>query len=93
MSECSETASNVKITENLVLFGLDITVTTDTIFDLIIILTKQYLYPCKFEKCVPLVSVFRKQLTRRYMLEEYNSKMLFEEYTFNYDGIIINPFC
>ena len=78
-----ETACNIKITENLVLFGIDSTVITDTIFDLIILLAKQYLYRCKFEHSVPLVSVFWKQLKQRYKLEEYNSKITFTENAFN----------
>ena len=60
-----ETACNIKITENLVLFGIDSTAITDKIFDLIILLAKQYLYRCKFEQSVPLISVFRKQLKLR----------------------------
>ena len=64
-----ETSRNIKITEDLVLFGIDSTVITDNMFDLIILLAKQYLYRCKFEQSVPLVSVFRKQLQLRYKLE------------------------
>ena len=44
------------------MFGIDSTVITDNMFDFIILLAKQYLYRCKFEQSVPLVSVFRKQL-------------------------------
>ena len=79
ISTSCETASNIKITENRVLFG----VITDNIFDLIILLAKQYLYRCKFEQSVPLVSVFRKQLKLRHKLEEYNSKITFQENAFN----------
>ena len=78
-----KTAVNIKITENLVLFGIDSTAITDKIFDLIILLAKQYLYRCKFEQSVPLISVFRKQLKLRHELEEYNSKSTFQENTFN----------
>ena len=69
--------------KNLVLFGVDSTVITDNIFDLIILLAKQYLYRCKLEQSVPLVSVFRKQLKLRYKSEEYNSKITFKENAFN----------
>ena len=78
-----ETACNIKITENLVLFGIDSTAITDKIFDLIILLAKQYLYRCKFEQSVPLISVFRNQLKLRHKLEEYNSKITFQENAFN----------
>ena len=50
--ECCETACDVKIKENIVLFGLDSTDTIDIIFDLVILLARQ-IYQCKFEKCVP----------------------------------------
>ena len=83
ISTSCETACNIKITENLVLFGIDSTAITDKIFDLIILLAKQYLYRCKFEQSVPLISVFRKQLKLRHKLEEYNSKITFQENAFN----------
>ena len=79
-----ETACNIKITESLVLFGVDSTViTNNNIFDLMILLAKQYLYRCKFEQSVPLIYVFTKQLKLRHKLEEYNSKMTFQENAFN----------
>ena len=40
-STSCETACNIKITENFVLFGIDGTGITDKMFDLIIILAKQ----------------------------------------------------
>ena len=82
ISACCETACNIKITKNIVLFGIDSTAITDKIFDLIILLAKQYLYRCKFEQFVPLVAVFRKQLKLRHKLEEYNSKITFQENAF-----------
>ena len=83
ISTCCETACNIKITENLVLFGIDSTAITDQKFDLIILLEKQYLYRCKFKQSVPLVSVFKKQLKLRHKLEVYNSKITFQENAFN----------
>ena len=79
------------ITANI-LFGPDSTVTTDTIFDLITLLAKQYLYRCKSEERVPLVSVFRKQLKRRRMSEEYGSTRPFylNSVPVALDGLIIN---
>ena len=78
ISTSCETAVNIKITENHVLFGIDRTAITDKIFDLIILLAKQYLYRCKFEQSVPLVSVFRKQLKKMPL---------------THDGIVIDLFC
>ena len=67
------------------LFGVDSTVITDTIFDLIILLAKQYLYRCKFEQSVLQISVFRKRLKLRYKLEEYSSNIIitFHKNAFN----------
>ena len=73
----------LRLQKNLVLFGIDSTAITDKIFDLIILLAKQYLYRCKFEQSVQLISVFRKQLKLRHKLEEYNSKITFQENAFN----------
>ena len=80
ISTSCETACNIKITENLVLFGTDSTAIIDKIFDLIILLAKQYLYRCKFEQSGPL---FRKQFKLRHKLEECNSKITFQENAFN----------
>ena len=68
ISTSCETVCNIKITENLALFRTDSTAITGKKFDLIILLAKQYLYRCKFEQSVPLVSVFRKQLKLRHKL-------------------------
>ena len=62
ISTSCETVCNIKITEDPVLFGVDSTVITDNIFDLIILLAKQYLYQCKFEQSVPLVSFSENNL-------------------------------
>ena len=65
------------------MFRIDSTAITDKMFDLIILLAKQCLYRCQFKQSVPLVSVFRKQPKLRQKLEEYNSKITFQENGFN----------
>ena len=65
------------------MFGVNCTVITDNIFYFIILLAKQYIYRCKYEQSVSLVSVFRKLLKLRHKLEEYNQKSTFQENTFN----------
>ena len=66
-----------------ILFGIDSTAITDKKIDLIVLLAKQYVYRYKFEQSVPLVSVFKKQLKLTNKLEEYNSKITFQENAFN----------
>ena len=56
MKEKCETVLNVKFTQNLVLFGTEIDIKTDTVFDLVILQAKQFIYKCKLDKCLPTVS-------------------------------------
>ena len=70
-----ETALNVKFTRNLVLFGTEIDMKTDTIFDLVILQAKQFIYRCKLDKCLPTLSCLIQQLMLKYKIDEYNSKI------------------
>ena len=44
LKEKCETALNVKFTQNLVLFGTEIDIKIDTVFDLVILRAKQFIY-------------------------------------------------
>ena len=44
LKEKYETALNVKFTQNLVLFGTEIDMKTDTVFDLVIFQAMQFIY-------------------------------------------------
>ena len=68
LKEKYETALNIKFTQNLALFE------TDTVFDLVILQAKQFIYKCKLDKYLPTLSCFIQQLILRYKIEEYNSK-------------------
>ena len=70
-----ETALNVKFTRNFVLFGTEIDMKTDTIFDLVILQAKQFIYRCKLDKCLPTLSCLIQQLMLKYKIDEYNSKI------------------
>ena len=52
------TAFNVKFTQNLVLFQTQIVIRTDTVFDLVILQAKQFIYKCKLDKCFSNLSCF-----------------------------------
>ena len=74
---------NVKITENLLLLGVDKDMKTDTVFDLMILEAKQFICRCKLDKCLPTLSLFLQQLMVRYKIEEYNFQISGELTTFN----------
>ena len=69
------TVVNFKFTKSLVLFGTEKCVKTDTVFDLLLLLGKWYLYKCKMDKSVPQISVFKRHLMSRYKIEEYNARL------------------
>ena len=51
-TDTDATLSFVKFTQNLVLFGTEIDIKTDTVFDLAILQAKQFIYKCKLDKCL-----------------------------------------
>ena len=51
-----ETALNVKFTQNLVLSGTEIDMKTDSVFDLVILQAKQFIYKFKLDKCLPTIT-------------------------------------
>ena len=70
LKEKCETALNVKFTQNIVLFGTEIDIKTDTVFDLVILQAKQFIYKCKLDKCLPTLSCFLQQLMLKYKIDE-----------------------
>ena len=65
----------LRLSECLILFGIDDNIKTENILDFMLLLAKQYLYKCKIEKQLPNIDIFRKKLLYRYKIEEYNAKM------------------
>ena len=92
LKEKCEVALNVKFTEKLVLFGFEHNFHTDTVFDLIILAAKSFIYRCKLNKCIPYVSAFRKQLGLMYKVEEFNAKMNFDMQKFSQDWCCYKAF-
>ena len=64
---------NLTLTLELVLFGTKENVVTDSVFDYILLLAKQYIYSCKWKETreVPNVLVFKRLLRIRYKIEKY----------------------
>ena len=73
-SKCT-TCTNITLTQNLILFGTDDIVKTDSVLDLIILLGKNFIYKCKFDKCLPTIQSFENYLTVRYKIEKHNAKL------------------
>ena len=65
----------LRLSECLIVFGIDDNIKTENVFDFILLLAKQYLYKCKIEKQLPNIDIFKKKLLYRYKIEEYNAKM------------------
>ena len=82
LKEKCETAKNVRLTENIVLFGWDKDFVSDVILDLIILLAKQYIFKCKITQNKPLLSVFQKQLKYRYEIDKYTAQINCEQDSF-----------
>ena len=91
LKEKCETALNVKFTQNLVLFGTEIDIKTDTVFDLVILQAKQFIYKCKLDKCLPTLACFLQQLTLKYKIDEYNAKISGELPTFILNWLCYKP--
>ena len=51
----------IRLSECLILFGIDVNIKTENVFDLILRLAKQYLYKCKIEKQLPNIDIFRNK--------------------------------
>ena len=66
---------NLKLSKQLILFGTETNVSTDNIFDFIIILGKQFISLCRFNKCLPDFKDFCRYVQRRYVIELYNAKI------------------
>ena len=91
LKEKCETALNVKFAQNLVLFGTEIDIKTDTVFDLVILQAKQFIYKCKLDKCLRTLSFFLQQLMLKYKIDEYNAKNSGELPTFIVNWLCYKP--
>ena len=49
----------LRLSECLILFGIDDNIKTENVFDFILLLAKQYPYKCKIEKQPPNIDIFR----------------------------------
>lgn len=51
---------NFSLSESLIIFGTTNNVCTDFVFDMIILLAKQYIYSCKYKQNLPNLEIYKK---------------------------------
>ena len=69
------TATNIRLTQTLILFGTEMNTKTDPILDLLIVLGKMFIYKCKMDRNLPTAEGFEHYVNARYILEEHNAKL------------------
>ena len=84
-------ASNLRFTQNLVIFGVEDNIKTDNILDYIILQAKSFLYFCKVNSRVPRLVDFIQYLHDRYKIEQYNAKIMSSLHNFNMDWVLYTP--
>ena len=63
--------SNLEISERFIPFGVSQNLFTDKELDLIVLLSKFYVYKCKWQKNAPNLNDFLRILKDRYTVERY----------------------
>ena len=61
--------------KKIVLFSTDTNFKSDRIFEFIVLFAKHFIYRCRYDKALPRLCVFTKELKRRYEIEKYNNKL------------------
>ena len=74
-NEKCKNAHSLKISRELVIFGVDECSRLNDTFEFIIMFAKLYIFKCKTKNCLPNLSAFQKQLNARYKIEEFNAKI------------------
>ena len=87
VNEKCSLASNMKLNENIVLFGTDLGFRTDAVTDFIIVSAKYYIFRCKISNTHPCIGHFTRELKHRYRIEEYNAKVCGQEHKFHRDWL------
>ena len=70
-----DSCCRLRLSECLILFGIDDDIKMENVFDFILLVAKQYLYKCKIEKQLLNIDIFRKKQLCKYKIEEYDAKM------------------
>ena len=75
LKEKCQSCTCLHINEKLVLFGVDYGMKTDTVFDLIMLSAKMFIYKCKLNNTQPLLNIFMNEMKYRYRIEMYIAKI------------------
>jgi hypothetical protein len=88
--KCVHVNGALSFTEHLIIFGCDKNFRTDQVFDVIILLAKEYIYNCKMRKELPQIEVFLLMLKKRYAIEKYIAivNMVYENFFTSLDAIL-----
>ena len=62
---------SLNITEQLVIFGVKVDVTTDKVLDLIMLMAKYYIFRCRCLKNIPNFICFSKEVRQRAAIEKH----------------------
>ena len=65
------------------MFGTKENMYTDKIFDLVLLLAKQFIYSCKWANTLPTLENFKYLLKNRYVLERYRHMSIEQLHRFN----------
>ena len=79
---------NLRISKELVIFGLAENFISDKVFDQIILLAKHYIYLCKLKDDFPTLDQFIIVLKKRYTVEKYVATMENKSAIFNTDWLM-----
>ena len=88
INEKCPNAHNMRMTDSLVILGSDKNIKIDPTFYFILVLAKQFIYKCKIGSSIPNIINFKKMLSSRYKIEEYNAKLSLSLHTFNMNWIM-----
>ena len=59
------------MTEQLVIFGIKVDVTTDKVLDLIMLMSKYYIFRCRCLKTIPNFTCLSKEVRQRAAIEKH----------------------
>ena len=76
-------ASNLKLTQLFVLFGVETNINSDGVLDFIVLHAKSFLFYCKRTNKNPRLIDFICSLKERYSIERYNATLTFTRNTFD----------
>ena len=75
INEKCPNATNMRLSEDLILFGYDRNIAIDKTVAFILTFAKKYVFQCKYQKRHPNLNEFTVKLCARFKVEEYNARI------------------